>query len=163
MPRIQKHLVQIQLSEEERRWIKTLATRRGMTLKQAVLAAFAVWEAAGAKPATAKAPADNAKQKFVDQTRRLAAELAQPRRGPADQAAAEAVAKWLDRALKLHWAKCPEVERGPDRVWKLKGAKVPLWNVLQALSGGNPLPEIAEVYEVPVKQVEAIAGFVRKQ
>jgi len=38
------HLLQVQLTEAEKRHIKTLAVSQGLTLRQATLQAFQAWE-----------------------------------------------------------------------------------------------------------------------
>lgn len=43
MPIDRTHLLQVRLSEEERRRIKTMAASQGMTLQQALTTAFAAW------------------------------------------------------------------------------------------------------------------------
>jgi hypothetical protein len=39
----EKHLLQVRLSENEKRNIKVLAAGQGMTLREALLAAFTAW------------------------------------------------------------------------------------------------------------------------
>jgi len=43
MPKPEKYLIQIRLSDAERRRIKSLAAKQGMTLQDAVVEAFAAW------------------------------------------------------------------------------------------------------------------------
>ena len=44
MPIDRTHLLQVRISEEEKRRIKTLAASQGMTLQKALTEAFAAWE-----------------------------------------------------------------------------------------------------------------------
>ena len=43
MPKTEASLFQVRLSEAEKRQIKTMAASQGLTLRQAVLAAFTAW------------------------------------------------------------------------------------------------------------------------
>jgi hypothetical protein len=42
-PKIERNLFQVRLSENEKRNIKMMAAGQGMTLRQAVIAAFTAW------------------------------------------------------------------------------------------------------------------------
>ena len=42
-PATDRNLLQVRLSENEKRQIKTMAASQGLTLREAVLAAFAAW------------------------------------------------------------------------------------------------------------------------
>lgn len=46
MPIDRTHLLQVRITEEEKRRIKVLAASQGMTLQKAVTEAFAAWEKA---------------------------------------------------------------------------------------------------------------------
>jgi len=43
MPNEERHLLQVRITEEEKRRIKTLAASQGMTLQKALQEAFAAW------------------------------------------------------------------------------------------------------------------------
>jgi hypothetical protein len=136
MPRTAKHLLQIQLSDDERRRLKSLAARQGMTFRQAALAAFEAWEEKLSHPAP---PAS------------------QPRTTPESKPT-----NWLQRAAKLDWTKCPEVEilAGKDRrLWVLRGTLASLAEVLQSVNAGNPVAEIAEVYQLELPQLTKVLEF----
>jgi hypothetical protein len=136
LPRTVKHLLQIQLSDDERRRIKALAASRGMTFRQAVLAAFAAWEEKLSQPAP---PAG------------------QPRKPPESKAT-----NWLQRAARLDWTQCREVEilAGKDRrLWVLRGTLTSLAEVLQSVDAGHPVEEIAEVYQLELPQLTNVLKF----
>ena len=42
-PATERNLLQVRLSENEKRLIKTMAASQGLTLREAVLAAFTAW------------------------------------------------------------------------------------------------------------------------
>jgi len=151
MPRTEKHLVQIQLSEEQRRWIKTLASSQGMTFQQAVLQAFAAW----AEKLHAKRPATSGPQ-AVEPKR---ASSQKPSRQAVPHAGTE---NWLQRAAKLDWTRCPDVEilAGKDRrLWVLRGTLAPLAHVLQSVAEGNPPEQVAEAYEAELPQLHKVLKF----
>ena len=55
-PKIDRNLLQVRLTENEKRNIKMMAASQGLTLREAVLAAFAAWaEKLRAQAAAAKA------------------------------------------------------------------------------------------------------------
>jgi len=139
MPKTERSLFQVRLSDPEKRRIRLLAVSQGLTLSQAILAAFAAWE----EKLQAKSP-------VVPQT-----QAAGPEEGGASPA-------WLQRAAKLDWTKCPEVEvmQAKDRrLWVLRGTLAPLAEVLQSVADGNPVEEIAEVYEVQLDKLKKVAEF----
>ena len=136
LPRTVKHLLQIQLSDDERRHIKALAASRGMTFRQATLAAFQAWEQKVSHPAP---PAS------------------EPRKAPESRPT-----NWLQRAAKLDWTKCREVEilAGKDRrLWVLRGTLTSLGEVLQSVDAGHPVEEIAEVYQLELPQLNSVLKF----
>jgi hypothetical protein len=66
MPKEERNLLQVRVTEEEKRRIKTLAASQGMTLQEALVAAFAAWEkelkaASGASKSRAPKPAGKKK------------------------------------------------------------------------------------------------------
>jgi len=136
MPRTAKHLLQIQLSDDERRRLKTLAASRGMTLRQAALAAFAAWEQNLSHPAP---PAS------------------QPRKTPESKPK-----NWLQHAAKLDWTKCPEVEilAGKDRrLWVLRGTLSPLSDILQCVEDDHSVEEIADIFQLDPAQLTSVLKF----
>lgn len=63
---------------------------------------------------------------------------------------------------QLAWSKCPEAECLPSktrRVWVARGTRAPLAHIFDAIAGGNPVEEIAEVYELSLQQLVAIVRF----
>jgi len=140
MPRTKKVLLQIQLSAEERLRIRSLALTQGLTLRSATLQAFAAWE-----------------EKIHN---RSAAPAAQPKSAPPDPQ--EPSGSWLQRAAKLDWTKCPEVEiiAGKNRrLWVLTGTLAPLTEVLGGAAAGHPIGELAEAYQVPLPQLTKVLQF----
>jgi hypothetical protein len=62
MPKEERNLLQVRVTEEEKRRIKTLAASQGMTLQEALVEAFDAWEKAlkasgGASKSRAPKPA----------------------------------------------------------------------------------------------------------
>src|SRR5215469_10204995 len=95
MRKPEKYLIQIRLSDRDRRRIKSLAAKQGLTLQDAVVEAFAAWSEKLRTPAKAPQPKPLAPPEFGN----LSASL------PPD---------WLKQARQLDWAKCPEVELVSD-------------------------------------------------
>ena len=136
MSRTVKHLLQIQLSDDEKCRIKALAARQGMTFRQAVLAAFEAWE---------------------EKLSHLAPPANEPHRTPESKPSG-----WLQRAAELDWTKCPEVEilTGKDRrLWVLRGTLAPLAEVLQSIADGYPVAETAELYQLELPQLAKVLMF----
>ncbi len=62
--------------------------------------------------------------------------------------------------------KCPVLERIPGKVsgvWLFKGTRLPLWVVLDNLSSGASLDEVADWFEVDRKKVEAVLAFLARE
>ncbi len=69
---------------------------------------------------------------------------------------------WPARAAQLDWSTCPAAEvvhTKKGNVWVASGTLGPLVDIFEAVAGGNPLPEIAEVYEITVQQLTALLQF----
>ncbi len=171
------NLLQIRLTEAEKRHIKTLAASQRLTLRQAALQAFRTWElllqsrALAADPERGE-PASADLQKPVQPKPAVTPRQNQRPSGEApplaidDRAAPGLSASsraWLRRAAQLDWAKCSAAQRVPGKtgnVWVLRGTEVPLADVLQSVADGQPFLEIAEVFEITVQQLLA-GGAVR--
>jgi uncharacterized protein (DUF433 family) len=146
----QKNLFQVRLSEQERRFIRSLAAGQGMTHQQAVVAAFTAWaEKLGSAAATSPPrPTDPPPS--------------QPNRVPENHPARPATANWLQKAAKLDWTTCPDVEilHGKDRrLWVVRGTLAPLKDVLQVVAEGHPLDEVAESFGVELPQLTHVLRF----
>ncbi|MGA9568394.1 MAG: hypothetical protein WBS19_22930 [Candidatus Korobacteraceae bacterium] len=146
MPKSDKNLFQVRISDEEKRQIKTLAASQGLTLQQALVEAFAAW---AEKLQTASKP--TAGKSSAPKTRR-----------PDPSAATKGSQAWLQRAAKLDWTKCPEVEvvKGKNgRTWVVRGTNAPLAKVLQSLADGHPLEDVAGTFEVKLSRLKRLLGF----
>jgi hypothetical protein len=155
MPRIEKHLIQIQLSEPEKRWLKSLAAGQGMTFRQAVLAALTAWEQKLSK----KSPVAAVPDKTSATKRSTQAKTPAPAAAPAPAKNSQA---WLQHAAKLDWTRCPEVEviAGKNRrLWVLTGTLAPLAEVLQTVADGHPVEEVAEVFGIDLPQLRKVLKF----
>src|SRR5208282_2478985 len=179
----------VRLSEAERRRIRTLAVSQGLTMRQAIMQAFEVWASqlrsggltTAAKrrsvsgpeisPAPAATPSKGRRQPAYAST-------GQPSGRPVEalpSAGAPSVAgggslpglralaqDWLRQADHFDWSKCPAAECVQTRkgnVWVAQGTLVPLVHIFEAVAEGNPLPEIAEVYDLTVQQLTALLQF----
>jgi len=166
----------MRLTEAEKRRIKTLAVSQGLTLRQAAVEAFEAW--AAQLPSRAL-PADPA--------RGISADAALEKPGRPDRAATPkpdqrpvgrkpqsapgggtvpnlgaASRAWLSRVPQLDWSKCPAaecVQTKTGNVWVASGTLVPLVHIFEAVAGDNPLPEIADVYDLTLQQLIAILQF----
>jgi hypothetical protein len=163
MPKTERILLQVRLSQADKQRIKSLASRYGFTLEQAVPEAFAAWAE---------------KMRIQPQTSRHA-RAPQPALAPM-QGAPEPVlslskdspffwanlgdkpAEWLEHAFKLDWSKCPEVELVADdenRLWMIRDSEAPLKGTLRAVAEGIPLDEICETLEVELPRLQKVLEF----
>src|SRR5271167_1340442 len=167
------NLLQVQLTEAEKRHIKTLAVSQGLTLRKATLQAFQAWElhlqsrAHPADPARGKrAGADSGQPKRAATPRQ---EQRPAQRKPSSPPAAGSAPNletpsrtWLRGAAQLDWSKCPAVESAQGksgRIWVVRGTDAPLAEVLHAVAEGHPFLEIAEVFEITLQQLIAVLQF----
>ena len=131
----------IRLPHAEKRYIRSLAAREGLTLREALHQAFQAWEAQMQAPTRPAAPAAEGQ--------------------PQDRKATSSA--WLRQAAaQLDWSKCPEAQRvaGKDgNVWVVRGTRVPVSAVLDALAEGYPPGEVAEVFEFSLPRLLAILRF----
>ena len=137
----QKNLFQVRLSEQERRFIRSLAAGQGMTHQQAVVAAFTAW---AEKLGSATPPPSQPNKAFENSPPRPAA------------------ANWLQKAAKLDWTRCPDVEilHGKDRrLWVVRGTLASLKEVLQVVAEGHPVEEVAEAFGVELPQLTDVLKF----
>lgn len=110
MPKPDRFLLQLRLTGAERRRIKSLAAKQGLTLQKAVVVAFDAW---------AESLRNGGSSRPRVQTRTPPAladdEFNQPLGRPSWD--------WLTRAVQLDWSKCPEVELvsdGTNQLWLLR-------------------------------------------
>jgi hypothetical protein len=136
VPKTERHLIQIRLSDSDRRRIKSLAAKQGLTLQEAVVEAFNAW---------------------AEKTRTHA------QRAPrSPQAPSSPPPDWLKRALRLDWTKCSEVELvsdGENQMWLFRESDAPLNIVLRALAEGYSVTEVAETFELEPPQLANVIQF----
>jgi hypothetical protein len=142
MPKPEKRPIQIRLSDADRRRIKSLAAKQGLTLQDAVVEAFAAWTEKLRTPARAS--------------------QAKPFGPPELEHSPERSWGWLTRAVQLDWTKCPQVELledGTNQLWVLRDSDAPLSEVLGAVADGNPVPEVAEIFDLELPRLEKVLEF----
>lgn len=149
MRKPEKYLIQIRLSDADRRRIKSFAAKQGMTLQDAVVEAFNAWaEKLRTQPHAHRSPqAPQPKPPAPHEFEPVPAPL------PPD---------WLEQALRLDWTKCPEAELlddGENRLWMLRASDAPLNVVLRAVADGCPVTEIAEVLELELSRLAKVIEF----
>jgi len=163
------NLLQVQLTEAEKRHIKALAASQGVTLRQATLRAFAAWESVLRSARSAPRGADSKKSRPANR----AAVSGQDRQtaegkpsltedGSEALSRAAAARDWLGRAAQLDWSKCPEAEKGPGKkgnVWVVRGTDALVAHVLESVGEGHPFMEIAEVFEITLPQLIAVLQY----
>ena len=189
MPKHQIKSIFVRLSEAERRRIRTLAVSQGLTMREAILQAFEVWASqlqSGVLTAASKGRSPSGPEISrapvgpQSKGRRQSAYASTGQQGgrpvetlptagapflagggslPGLEALAE---DWFRKADHFDWSKCPAAEcvqtmRG--NVWVAGGTLVPLVHILEAVAGGNPLPEIAEVYDLTLQQLTTLLQF----
>ncbi len=147
MPKPEKFLIQIRLSDADRRRIKTLAVKQGLTLQDAVLEAFDAWaeklRTQPNRPPNSAHPKPSASPDLPPVPRAL----------PPD---------WLKTVLRLNWTECPEVELASDgvnNIWLFRDSDAPLNAILRAFADGYPPAEIAEVYEIEMLSLAKVVQF----
>lgn len=176
MPANRTNLLQVQLTEAEKRHIKTLAVSQGLTLRQATLEAFQTWESQLRRPTPAPNPARGTRTSADAQRPgqpKPSAIRRQDRRqteGAASSASGSsshpnlgtASRDWFRRAAQLDWSKCATAQSVPGKtgkVWVVRGTDAPLAEILQSVADGHPLLEIAEVFEITLQQLVAVLQF----
>jgi len=169
------HLLQVQLTEAEKRDIKTLAASQGLTLRQATLRAFEAWtlqlQSPAPTPVAARKPAgadtDRPRQPNRSATPRQDRHSAEakpsstPGGGQAPNAYPPSI-NWLLRAGRLDWSKCAAAESVPGErgnVWVVRGTRVPLVKIFKRVAEGYPFLEIQEVFGLTLQQLMAILQF----
>ncbi len=166
----------VRLSEAEKRYVKSLAARQGLTLRRAILQAFETWElllqsrelAAGPARGT-PASADSQKSGQANPAVKPRQDQRRPGEGPplapdggsipGFSAASRAL---LHRAAHVDWSKCPAVEgvRGKTgNVWVVRGTDAPLVEILQSVADGQPFLEVADAFEITLQQLLAVLQF----
>jgi hypothetical protein len=139
MPKPEKFLIQIRISDVDRRRIKALAAKQGLPLQKAVIEAFNAW-------------AEKLRNQPHDR----------PTKAPHPTPPAPPPPDWLKHALRLDWTNCPEVELlddGENRLWMLCASDAPLNVVLGAIAEGSPVTEIAEVFELELPRLVKVLEF----
>jgi len=69
---------------------------------------------------------------------------------------------WLRQAAHLDWSECPAAERVHGKtgdVWVARGTRVPVASILGAVAEGEAFVEIADVFEITLRQLIAILQF----
>jgi uncharacterized protein (DUF433 family) len=176
MPADRTNLLQVQLTEAEKRHIKTLAVSQGLTLRQATLQAFQTWESQLRRPTPPPNPARGTRARadvpMAGQPKRGAPTKHEQRpasgkpssapvSGPISNLGATSRA-WFRGAAQLDWSKCPAAQSVPGKtgnVWVVRGTDAPLAEVLQSVADGHPFLEIAEVFEITLQQLIAVLQF----
>ena len=149
MPKSEKILLQVRLSAADRRRIKSLAAKQGLSLQQAVVEAFAAWSEKLRAPSRDQRPAQAGQPKALAHPASWRAPLSPMRR-------------WVQRALQLDWTKCPEVELledGVHQLWVLRATDAPLTEVLRAVADAIPPSEIAEVFDLEPSHLAKVIEF----
>jgi len=70
--------------------------------------------------------------------------------------------EWIAKAAQLDWSKCSAaelVQTKKGNIWVAAGTLVPLVHVFEAVAGDNPLPEVAEVYDLTEQQLMTLLQF----
>jgi Protein of unknown function (DUF433) len=150
MPQSETKLFQVRLTDAEKRCIKSLAAREGLTLRQAILQAFEAWE-------------ERLQSRGLPANWRLAEEAPSVTPGgdhvPGEEDTSRA---WLRRAVGLDWSKCQAAQKIQGKtgsVWVARGTRVPVDAVLSAVAEGESFLEIAEVFKISLQQLIAILQF----
>lgn len=140
MPKSERCLLQVRITESQKCRIKSLAARHNMTIEKAVLEAFDAWAEKLRAPGAGRGPT----------------------KSPLPNSEASPSWSWLARAVQLDWSQCPEVELlqdGTNQLWLLRGTDAPVSEVLGALADGIPVPKIAEIFEIEPPQLAKIIQF----
>ncbi len=157
------NLLQVQLTEAEKRHIKTLAVSQGLTLRQATLQAFQAWESQLQARALPADPARGTRAAAPQQDRRQTKGPLSPASGGGRFSKLGApVRATLPKVAQLDWSKCPVAQRAPGKtgdVWVVRGTDAPLAEILQSIADGHPFLEIAEVFEITLQQLIAVLQF----
>ena len=169
-------LLPVRLPEAEKRRIKIMAASQGVTIRQAIHEAFDARAAQLQSRASTPDAARGTPAATDSATPRLPNQPATPRQdprpaeakpsstpggGPPPNAEAPSI-DWLRRVAQLDWSKCPEAQRvvGKDsNVWVVRGTRVPVSAVLDAIAEGYPPVEVAEVFEFSLQRLITILQF----
>ena len=167
----------IRLPQAEKRHIRSLAAREGLTLREAMHQAFQAWEAqlqSRALPADPmwgtiagadsqkKGQPNHAATPSTGQRRDAEAKPAPRSMGGQPQGRKASAPAWLRAAAQLDWSKCRAAQSVPGKtgnIWVVRGTRVPLTVVFNAIAEGHPFAEIAEVYQLPLQPLLAILRF----
>lgn len=150
MPKSERHLIQIRITESQRARIKSLAARQHITIEKAVIEAFDAWAEKLRAPRPDRSPTQSI--------------FPNPPAPPISEPSAAWEWEWLKQAIHLDWTQCPAVELledGVHQVWLLRETDAPLFQVLRAVADGIPLSKIAEVFDLEPPQLEKVIEFAR--
>jgi hypothetical protein len=142
-----RYLLQLRLTDPDRRRIKSLAATQGLTLQDAIVEAFDAWE-------------EKLRAGGPGQRKRQAAK-------PSPKASLDSAPKaqslvWLARALKVDWTQCAEAELvsdGTNRTWFLRGTDAPINEVMAALDDGIPVPQVAGLFGLDLAVLAKVIEF----
>ena len=169
-------LLSVRLPEAEKRRIKIMAASQGVTIRQAIHEALDAWASQlqsrapspdAARGIPASTDSDRPRQPNQPATPRQERRPAEakpsstPGGGQVPNADAPSI-NWLRRAAQLDWSKCPEAQSvvGKDgNVWVVRGTRVPVSAVLDAIAEGYPPLEVAEVFEFSLQRLITILHF----
>ena len=146
MPKPERYLLQLRVTDPDRRRIKSLAAKQGLTLQDAVVEAFDAW-------------AEKLRTGGPSQNKRGAKPSTKETLEPLPQAASLV---WLARGLKADWTQCPEAELvsdGTNRMWLLRGTDAPVNEVMAAIDDGIPVAEIARIFGLDIAQLAKVIEF----
>ena len=147
MPQPARYLLQLRLTDPQRRRIKSIAAKQGLTLQDAVVEAFDAW----AEKLRAGGPSQNKRNGAKPSTKET---LEPPPQAPS--------LVWLARGLKADWTQCPEAELvsdGTDRMWLLRDTDAPVNEVMAAIDDGIPVAEIARIFGLDIAQLTRVIEF----
>ena len=167
----------VRLSQADKRRIKGLAATQGLTLRRAILQAFDAWaeklQSEGVAPLgpgpSARADAGFGKPGRPNRTGKREPDQRRTEAGPSatsggGQAANPQAApvQWLRRAAQVDWSKCPAAESVPGQpgVWVVRGTRVHLDAIFDALDHGQPPEEVLEASGLTREQFLAVLQFV---
>jgi hypothetical protein len=183
MPEHEIKPIFVRLTETERRRIRTLAVSQGLTMREAILQAFEAWasqlrsvakRSASSGRETSRAPAGGRpKRRSQPEYASTGEQVLRPtdvRPSEMGPSLADAgvpgleVLKgdWPAKAAQLDWSTCPAAESVQTKrgtIWVASGTLVPLVHIFEAVAGDNPLPEIAEVYDLTLEQLTTLLQF----
>ena len=170
-------LLGVQLTDAEKRRIKSLAASRGMSLRQVVQQALEAWVSqvqpegaailgpvAGIDSRRPGRPAGGPQRERKPANPASTGGGGRPgkRRGGQPPLLEGAAMDWFRAAGQLDWSKCSAVESVSSKVgkvWAVRETQVPLAAVFRRLAEGHDLGEVAEAYGLSREQLKPILQF----